>query len=162
MELKTYNIWEYARQCPMAKEIENAVNNCNKSSVNLEKIREILGDDEKVYKFFTACLRYWANTQYYDDRNSVAVLISREIIQKFAVLRNMSVADDLQKEAYGFTLCAHRYLQNEVFKIIIAFLQETGHEGVYEWYKACEFVIDKTQDKAIPYQEYKKTHFCHF
>lgn len=161
MNLKTYNIWDYVKSCPLAKAIENAVNTCDRLSVQLDKIKGILGYDERVYQFFAACLGYWAKTDRYDDRNRTAVLISREIIKKFPKfpdLKGVEICEEIQKEAYGFSLFAHRYLQNELFKIIIIYLQETGREGVYDWYKACEFVIDKTEDRAVPYQEYKKTH----
>lgn len=159
--MKTFNINDYPSQCPLAKATEDAVNNCNTAIKNLEKIEAIFGYDDRIYSFFCACIQYWATARYYDERNKYTVLICKEIVNKFPKiphLKGVEICQELQKEAFAFTSFAHRYLQNELFKTILEYFKKSGHDGLYEWFKQQEFVIDPILDKAVPWTEYKKTH----
>ena len=93
--------------------------------------------------------------------NKYTVLISKELVNKFPKiphLKGIEICQELEKEAFAFTSFAHRYLQNELFKTILEYFKESGHDGLYEWFKQQEFVIDPILDKAVPWTEYKKTH----
>ena len=155
--MKKYNIHLYNRECPLAYAIENAVNNCNARKTHLENISAILGGEDRLSQFFTACLLYWAEAKHYDDRNRNAVLISREIVAKFTVLKKTTVCEELLKEAFAFTMFAHRHLQQTLFGVILYNFKQTGEHKLHQWYTEQEFVIDPAQDKATPYQEYRRS-----
>lgn len=162
METKDYNIYDYQTQCPLARSVEDAVNTCSSPSSHLEKLEALFGYDDRMYCFFCACIQYWAKAKYYDDRNIFAVLVSKEIIKEFPNiphLKGTTLSEELQKEAYAFTLFAHRYLQNSLFKVIIDYyFKKTGYHGIYDWYFKQEFVIDRNMEKVVPWKEYQKTY----
>ena len=154
--MKEFNIHDYRRECPEATFIENSLNNCSSSETHLETLRSNPKLKDCLEDFTTACLLYWAYTQYYDDRNRVAVLISRKIVEKFPKLSRKKISDDVLKQAYGFTMCGHRYLQQTFFNVIIQYLKSIPDDKIFYWYKQQEFVINKTLDEAVPYQTWLK------
>ena len=160
-EVKKYDISDYVSQCPLAKATENTVNDCATPSRHVEKLMPIFGYDDRLYCFLCACLLYWAKTQYYDERNKHAVLVSREIVKKFPELphlKGVRLCEELEKEAYAFTHFAHRALQATLFKAAMQYFRQTGKDGLYEWYESQAFVIDAASEKAIPWAEYKAKH----
>lgn len=158
--MKTFNIWEYHKDCPLASSIEKEINSCDSAKRLYDKVKELYsGNVDEMRKFFIACLLYWSQTQYYDDRNRSAVLITREIIAEFKNLKSLQLPDSILKEAYGFTNHAHRYLQSVLFNIILEDLKETGYMSIHEWYKKQDFVIDRNIEKALPYEAWKRQRF---
>lgn len=156
--MKKFNIYDYPSSSLLAKDIERAVNNSSSPEKNLSKIKEIFSTEDEFLKFSIACLLYWAETERYDERNIVAVLISREIVKRYPALNRIPFSDHTLKNAFAFTLFAHRYLQNEFFKVVLIHLKQTGYMGIHQWYTEAEFVIDRVAEAAIPYSEYKRTH----
>lgn len=156
--IKSFNIWDYNKECPLAKAVENTLNTCSPQTEILEKLKGVFTNDDKMYVFFLACLNYWGHTQYYDARNRTAVLVSREFVKKFPDSPvNNTISEDVQKEAYGFTLSAHRYLQQQLFNVIMRYLRDAQRpeEMIYDWYSSQEFVIDTVLERAVPYREYR-------
>lgn len=156
MNMKKIEIYDYRQQCPLAVSVENAVNTCSSTEKHLHEIGGILGYQERQTSFFIACILYWAEAGYYDDRNKATVLISKKIAEHFPKLKKLSFCDEILKNAFGFTRFAHRYLQSSLFKVILHDLKNTGEHGIYQWYYEQEFVIDDIMDEAIPYAEYRK------
>lgn len=149
--MRNFNIYDYRRQCPIAHSVESALNNYALPSENLEKLKGVLTQTIPS-KFFGACLKYWSEAEYYDDRNRVAVLVSREIVKKFPNVPLLSINGFSEKtlsEAYGFTHFAHRYIQEQLFKVILEYLKQKN-SPIYQWYEQQQFVIDATNDMAIP------------
>ena len=155
--MKKFEIWDYPKECPAAHATEDAINNCSRPESNLEKVKDVFGGNEdRMQLFFIACMLYWSETEYYDERNRSAILLTREIVSKYTALKKMNITDELLKEAAGFTLRAHRYLQSMLFSIILVHLKITGFMGIHDWYQEQEFVIDRNQEKALPYKTWKK------
>lgn len=153
--MKEFNIYEYKKECPLASFIENTINNCSSDRKHLDTLIDSPMVKEVLDDFMTACLLYWSTTMYYDDRNRVAVLISRELVQKFPSMMKKKISDNTLKEAFGFTMCAHRYLQQVFFNVTLLHLKDQPNNTIYNWYERQEFVIDKTADKAVPYQSWR-------
>lgn len=140
----------------MAADIESAVNTCSGPKEHLQKLLT------KPYAaslrdFFLLCILYWSETDRYDPRNEYAVLASKVIAREF----ELTVPDDgtLAKEAYGFTHCAHRYLQYELFKVILEKLK-TNRPEITSWFESKEFVYNDTHTELIPYADYLKNRKC--
>lgn len=152
--MKIFTIYDYPKSCPLSKEVENTVNNCKSASKYLVELKDILG--QRIQEFFIACILYWSETKYYDDRNKFAVLVSREIAKAFPKLKKIPKDEKLMREAYVFSTLAHRYLQNELFKVIILYLKEENLMNIHQWYEQASFVIDPITETAMPYEEYKK------
>lgn len=162
--MKTFTFYYDSDSCPIARSIERAVNNCNSPTENLKAIRNlpdsdgnIMLNDDNLRRFIIACILYWAQTERYDGRNIYAVLHAREIAKHFTLLSKIEIPDDILKEAYGFTCCAHRYLQNEFFKVILKYM-ETDIPEITDWLDKQNFVYNDKQDGLIPYEEYKTDH----
>lgn len=151
--MKTFDIWNYSSNCPLASRLERAVNTCGSTAEHLEAIISILTPKQKA-KFFAACLRYWAETTCWDDRNKYAVLVSKRIVEEFSDTLLKTTDDEILKEAYGFTQCAHRYLQNEFFKAIVKDCENSCPE-ITSWLNEKEFVYADDGKSVIPYKEYR-------
>ncbi|MBQ8482810.1 MAG: hypothetical protein IJ504_00735 [Bacteroidales bacterium] len=158
MNLKKFNIVDYPKSTPIARQVENAMNNCRPASRNLEELKGLFGYEDRMFLFFAACIGYWSEAKSYDERNRWTVLSCREIMKKFPKFPGATthICEELQKEAFAFTMFGHRYLQNELFKVILLYLKESGHQGIHVWYESQEFVYDKYDEGLIPYAEYKK------
>ena len=156
--MKKFNIYDYQRQCPIAKSVENELNCSGSPKVKLENTKECL-KGLVPSKFFGACILYWSQTEYYDERNRVAVLVSKEIVKQFSntpFLCMSSIAEDTKREAFGFTHFAHRYIQNKLFNVILEDLKQKDH-AIYRWHQEQEFVIDPILEKAVPANNCRKT-----
>lgn len=136
-----------------AVSIEKKINNCSPAVQNLEELRTEF-PEEFLKMFFCACICYWAETEFYDDRNVRAVLESRQILKYCPSLSKMDYTEHVLKNAFYFTVSAHRYLQLQLFKIILRFFEHTDMKGIYAWYKAQEFVL--VGDEAVPYSSWLK------
>lgn len=156
--MKKYRIYDY-NDCPLAKAVENAVNTCSSVEKQHLEVGKILGYQERQTSFFIACIFNWAQAEHYDERNKATVLISRKIAEHFPQLKNLPFSPEICMEAFGFTIYAHRYLQSNLFKVILHDLQKTGEHGIYQWYDEQQFVIDDIMHEAIPYEEYKKKYY---
>ena len=159
--MKTYNINDYPRQCPLARATENAVNECSTPARQLEKLMPVFGYDDRLYCFLCACIRYWSEAEHFDERNRHAVLVSREIIANFPgipTLKGTKLCEELEKEAFAFTHFAHRALQATLFKTAMQYFRQSGRDGLHEWYEKQAFVIDANAEKAIPWAIYRNNH----
>lgn len=146
---------EYSQEnFPVAKFVEDKINNCSSDEMHLSALMENL-TEETLKMFLFGCISLWAETEMYDDRNRFAVLLSREIIKEFPVLKAMNTDREMQKECYGFVNYAHRYLQNSFFNAALTYLRNTGFLGIHQWYVKQEFVYNRTGDRLIKYSDYK-------
>lgn len=151
--MRTFSYYDYRDFAPLAVKVEDSVNGYSGTTA-LNKIKDILGED-KVLPFFLACIAYWGQTEYFDGRNRTAVFFSRAIVENFPSLADESNYDeDTIKNAFGFTMSAHRYLQNELFRVIEKYLATESHE-ISHWLDENDLVL--TDNKAIPYKEYLAT-----
>lgn len=147
--LRKFDFYNYdEKSFPVAVQIERAVN-----SSKTEQLKEILPKN-KLEKFMLGCLIYWAATERYDLRNRYAVLASKVIIEHFPKLKHKRITNEILKESYGFTCCAHRYLQNEFFKLILKSIEQNDTLGIYSWFESQQFVLSKNEEKLIPYNQY--------
>lgn len=157
--MKTFEFFSYDRDLfPMATSIENLVNNSGSAKEHLEKIEKMITAAE-MKDFVFACIGYWSQAQNYDARNRYAVLASRRIIEKYPRLKKINYKEKNLREAYGFTSYAHRYLQNEFFKVAMLYLKKNATHGIAEWFESQEFVYNKTENALIPYKEYLETRY---
>lgn len=138
---------------PMAKRVEDEINNSGSIS---EQLATLIGwmSEEGMKLFLTGCILQWAQAEYFDERNRFAVFASRVIAGHFPQLKKTKLGDAVEKECYGFTHYAHRYLQNEFFKVGMKFLKNTGHMGIEQWYTSQEFVYNRAYNGLMPYSEY--------
>ena len=137
-----------------AENVEKILNDCCSATTHLMHLNNEFPSKNFLKPFFYACILYWSESQYYDERNAHAVLESREIAKHCPELKKIHLNDDILKNAFFFTNYAHRYLQNQLFKTILKFLEQEGDNDIYSWYKSQEFII--YGDRAIPYENWKK------
>ena len=154
--MKTFDYYDYYKTCPLAVEIENAMNDCGSAKTHLEKVKGIFSSTRVMDAFFSACIAYWSETEYYDGRNQHAVLTSRKIVENFAEIKDACelFKDDILLNAYGFTMSAHRYLQNELFSTIIERDREKNG-NISKWLDEMEFVYTDDNKDLIPYKKYR-------
>lgn len=153
--MKQFNIYDYPYNNPLAKLVENTVNNGFSAKKDLATLKEIF-EPARLHLFFLACILYWAETDRYDDRNKWAVFVSREIAKDFPQFKELEIPEELLREAFAFTMFAHRYLQNELFKVILEYFKQDDKEGIFHWFNDAEFVYDKTGTGVIRYSDFKQ------
>lgn len=141
--------------CQMAHAVEAAVNTCDSAEYHIKAIKRLFPEDE-MQMFYVTCIRYWGEATEYDLRNRYAVLCSRRIMEQYPSLTETPTLGYILMEAFAFTRCAHRYLQNELFKDILHYWKETGFMGIAAWVEKQQFVINDSGDALIPYQQYIK------
>ena len=120
--MKHFEYIDYREHCPIAVEIEYAINDCGNAEQHLVKAKDILAKHNiDIEKFFFACISYWAKwaeEHIYDGRNKYACLVSKPIFDKFLADKVNDYDDEILINAFGFTMSAHRYLQCELFMAI--------------------------------------------
>ena len=138
---------------PTAKRVEDEVNNGKSMSEQLTTLIGLMSE-EGMKLFLVGCILRWAEAEHFDQRNRFAVFASRVIVKKFPQLKKMKLGEEVEKECYGFTHYAHRYLQNELFKLGLIFLKNTGYMGIEQWFSSQQFVYNRAEDALVPYIEY--------
>lgn len=153
--MKSFEYWDYNSTCPLAKKVEDAMNDCGSAKSHLAKMDSVFENPMDMFKFMVACVGYWAETPYYDERNTYAVLHSRKIMAEFDGLKEMAETlddENILLNAFGFTHSAHRYLQNEFFKTILC-RWEQNNDSVHLWLQKMEFVYNDDRTDLVPYAE---------
>lgn len=146
--------YDYRDFSPLAVSIENAVNTCGSLKEHIVRITDIFKNEEKMKNFFMACIAYWSEIKHFDGRNQYAVCMSREIAKNFAYITSTDYDEETLKTAYAFTMSAHRYLQNELFKAISYYFESIGDE-IYTWLNEMDFVI-LDDNTTMRYKDWKR------
>lgn len=156
-DMKTFQYYDYYEKCPLAVAVENAVNDCGSLTKHLEKLNVIFVTPSIMESFFRACIAYWSETEYFDGRNRYAVLASRKIAEHFPEIKEGCeyYKENLLLNAYGFTMSAHRYLQNELFKVILEYYKEYAENTlpIYKWFDEMEFVYNGDYTELVPFRK---------
>lgn len=156
MEKFTYN--DYYTECPIAVRIEDIINGSGSVESNISKILNSVfhGDGVQMNIFFRVCIGYWSETEYYDDRNKYAVFASRKLMEHSEAYREIvkqaEHCPDIMLNAFGFTMSAHRYLQNKLFKLIETHFAD---EEEFVWFRDSQFVYTD-EGEYIPWEEYTR------
>lgn len=153
--MKKINIYHYDstdKRTELSRKIEENVNNCRSIQAQKEALKDKIGEDVLLLMSM-ACICYWSEAEHWDERNQYAVCSSKKIAEKFPSILTDDYSETILRNAYAFTIYAHRYLQNEFFKVALEMLKDTQFKGIYQWYTEQEFVF--YHEDLIPYNEYK-------
>ena len=151
--MKTFEYYDYNKDCTLSSMVDDATNVCGSAKRHLESIKNLFSSEEQMKAFFLLCIAYWSETEYYDERNQYAVLMSRELVKRFPSIKEETYDESLMLNAYAFVCRVHRYTQNEFFKAILEYLTDFKDYITEEM----QFVI--VDGSTMPYAEYRRTHY---
>lgn len=143
----------YPDDCPRSHRIEDIVNRGGGEQTKIESCLLEMSHDEFL-EFVFACLLCWSRAERFDDRNRIAVLASRRILERAPTIGLCIHNESILRDACHFTKEAHRECQNLLFRVALAFLKQEKVFGIVEWYESQNFVLASDKQSLIPRAEW--------